>query len=91
MESDEYAVVRNNGGSAVHLGGWRLNAGNPGQDFWFPGVELQPGQECRVYTNEGHPESCGFSFGRGSAIWANSGECGHLYNASGAEVSTYCY
>jgi endonuclease YncB( thermonuclease family) len=91
VESDKYAVVRNNGGSAVNLGGWRLNAGAPGQDFWFPGVELQPGQECRVYTNESHPESCGFSFGSGQALWNNKGDCGHLYDADGAEVSTYCY
>ena len=47
--------------------------------------------KCRVYTNEHHPESCGFSFGSGSAIWNNKGDYGHLYDASGAEVSTYCY
>jgi endonuclease YncB( thermonuclease family) len=91
VESDEYAVVKNTGGSAVNLAGWRLNADDPGQDFWFPDFALQPEQECRVYTNEYHPESCGFSFGKGSAIWNNKGDCGHLYDASGAEVSTYCY
>jgi len=91
VESDEYAVIRNNGGSAVNLGGWRLNAGDPGQDFGFPGIDLGPGQECRVYTNEYHPESCGFNFGSGKAIWNNGGDCGHLYDNTGAEVSTYCY
>ncbi|MCP4537738.1 MAG: hypothetical protein GY832_11375 [Chloroflexi bacterium] len=91
VESDEYAVIRNVGGSPVNLAGWRLNAGNPGQDFGFPGFELQPGQECRVYTNENHPESCGFSFGSGQALWNNSGDCGYLYDANGVEVSTYCY
>jgi hypothetical protein len=90
-ESDEYAIIKNTGGSAVNLGGWRLNAGDEGQDFWFPGFELGPGQECRVYTNESHPESGGFSFGSGSALWNNKGDCGHLYNADGVEVSTYCY
>jgi endonuclease YncB( thermonuclease family) len=91
VESDEYAVIKNTGGSAVNLGGWRLNAGDEGQDFWFPGYELGPGQECRVYTNESHPESGGFSFGSGKAIWNNKGDCGHLYSADGVEVSTYCY
>lgn len=91
VESDEYAVIRNNGGSVVNLNGWRLNAGDPGQDFGFPGFELQPGQECRVYTNQVHPESGGFSFGSGKAIWNNKGDCGHLYDNTGAEVSTYCY
>jgi endonuclease YncB( thermonuclease family) len=91
VESDEYVVIKNVGGSSVNLGGWRLNADDAGQDFVFPNFELQPGQECRVYTNEDHPEWCGFSFHSGSALWANSGECGHLYDPSGAEVSTHCY
>jgi hypothetical protein len=91
VESDEYAVIENLGGSPVNLKGWRLNAGDPGQDFTFPDFELQPGRQCRVYTNEYHPEYCGFSFGSGKAIWNNEGDCGHLYDANGAEVSTYCY
>lgn len=90
-ESDEYAVIKNVGGSPINLAGWRLNADDEGQDFWFPDVVLQPGQECRVYTNEYHPESCGFTFGNGNPIWANGGECGHLYDNTGAEVSQYCY
>jgi endonuclease YncB( thermonuclease family) len=91
VESDEYAVIRNNGGSLVNLAGWRLNAGAPGQDFIFPNFELQPGQECRVYTNEIHPDFCGFSFGSGQALWRNSGDCGYLYDANNNEVSSYCY
>jgi hypothetical protein len=91
VESDEYAVVANVGGTSASIGGWRLNAGDPGQDFVFPSFDLQPGQACRVYTNEYHPEHCGFSFGSGKAIWNNKGDCGHLYDMSGQEVSQYCY
>ena len=81
----------NQGGSPVNLGGWHLNAGDPGQDFWFPAFELAPGQSCWVYTNEDHPETCGFSFDYGRAIWANIGECGYLFDQNGNEVSRYCY
>jgi hypothetical protein len=91
VESDEYAVIQNQGGTAVDLSGWRLNAGDPGQNFIFPPFDLQPGQSCRVYTNEVHPETCGFSFGSGRAIWNNGGDCGYLYDANGNEVSRYCY
>ena len=92
VESDEYAVITNNGGSPVNLGGWRLNAGDQGQDFSFPGIDLQPGQSCRVYTNQVHPDSCGGgTFGSGRAIWNNDGDCGMLYDSTGAEVSRYCY
>jgi hypothetical protein len=91
VESDEYAEIANTGSAPVNLGGWRLNAGDPGQDFIFPSYDLQPGQACRVYTNEVHPESCGFSFGSGKALWNNKGDCGFLYDASGAEAANYCY
>lgn len=91
VESDEYAEIANQGGCSVNLSGWRLNAGDPGQDFVFPAFELQPEQRCRVYTNEHHPEHCGFSYGSGQALWNNGGDCGYLYNPSGAEVSRYCY
>ncbi len=90
-EDDEYAQITNQGGSPVNLAGWRLNAGDDGQDFRFPGFDLAPGQSCRVYTNEHHPESCGFSFGSGKALWNNKGDCGHLYDAQGQEVSSYCF
>lgn len=91
VESDEFVTIKNTSGSPVDLSGWHINAGNPGQDFWFPSFELQPGQECRVYTNEYHPEYCGFSFGNGQALWNNKGDCGYLYDNTGAVVSQYCY
>jgi len=92
VESDEYAEIVNRGGSPVNLAGWRLNAGADGQDFWFPALEIQPGQTCRIYTNESHPESCGgLSFGSGQALWNNKGDCGRLFDSSGTLVSEYCY
>jgi hypothetical protein len=35
------------------------------------GITAQPGQTRRVYANESHLETCGFSFGSGKAIWNN--------------------
>lgn len=90
-ESDEFAELLNQGKVAVNLKGWRLNAGSPSQDFAFPEFVLQAGQTCRVYTNEAHPESGGLSFGSKRALWNNSGDCGYLYDASGAQVFKLCY
>jgi endonuclease YncB( thermonuclease family) len=90
-EPDEYAVIQNAGSTAVNLAGWRLNAGAPGQDFRFPEFLLAPGQACRVYTGEVHPEHCGFSFESDQALWSNDGDCGFLYDASGVAVSRLCY
>jgi hypothetical protein len=90
-ESDEYVVITNVGNAAQNMAGWRLNAEDEGQDFYFPIHTLAPGASCRVYTDEVHSETCGFSFGCGRAIWANEGECGYLYDANGVEVSSWCY
>jgi hypothetical protein len=69
--------------------GYRLYAGDPGQNFTFPSFTLNTGAEVRVYTNRDIPGS--FSFGRGSAIWNNDGDCGYLYDPQGNEVSKKCY
>jgi len=90
-EPDEYCEIRNDGLAAVDLAGWRQNAGSEGQDLIFPSFHLQPGQACCVYTNQVHPETCGFSFGRSGALWRNRGDCGRLYDPTGALVAESCY
>ncbi|MGQ9556206.1 MAG: thermonuclease family protein [Anaerolineae bacterium] len=93
VESDEYVEIANLGDAAQDMAGWRINAGDPGQDFAFPeGFVLGPGQSCRLYTNEIHGDSCaGGTFGSGRAIWNNKGDCGYLYDAGGQIVSERCY
>ena len=91
LESDEFAQITNQGLTAVNLQGWRLNAGDPEQDFYFPNFLLDPGLSCRIYTDENHPEYCGFSFDIGQEIWNNGGDCGYLYDDEGAQASKYCY
>lgn len=89
-EPDEYVEIRNDGGSPVQLQGWTLRD-EANHVFTFPPFQMQPGQVCRVYTNEVHPESCGFSYGSNSAIWNNSGDCADLRDSSGTLADRYCY
>jgi endonuclease YncB( thermonuclease family) len=91
VESDEFVQITNQGSIAVNLLGWRLNAGELEQDFYFPDFLLDPGLSCRIYTDEEHPEHCNFSFRIGQEIWNNGGDCGYLYDDEGAQVSKYCY
>lgn len=91
VESDEYAEIANTGATAVDLTGWRLNAGNPGQDFVFPDYMIGAGQTCRIYTNQTHAESGGFSFASKDPIWNNQGDCGYLYDPQGNLIDDYCY
>ncbi len=72
-EADEYVQILNQGSTAVDLLGWRLVDRADGfPEYTFPSFVLQPQASVRVYTNEEHPESGGFSFQRKSSIWNNS-------------------
>ncbi|MDQ2808273.1 MAG: lamin tail domain-containing protein [Chloroflexota bacterium] len=90
-ESDEYVELHNLTNSPVNLDGWVLRDVYGGQEFTWHGVTLQPGKRIRVYTNEHHAESGGFSFGSGSAIWNNKGDAAELQDANGNVVATFAY
>lgn len=71
-ESDEYVQIRNGGTSVVNLFGWTLlDVSDNAPIFDFPVYEMAPDATARVYTNENHPESGGFSFDRSIAVWDN--------------------
>ena len=94
-EADEYVEIVNFGSGSQELAGWELTDiadGTP--TFPFPSYILDPGGVIRVYTNEIHVESGGFSFGRGSAIWTNDtseADTAGLFDKSGALVSQKSY
>jgi competence protein ComEC len=90
QEPDEYVEIRNAGTNAVQLKGWKLRD-NANIEFRFPEFLMAPGQVCRIYTNEEHPEWCRFNYGRGTAIWTNSGDCATLVDKYGKMVDQYCY
>ena len=91
-EGDEYVEFRNDGANPADLSGWLLISLVGDQRFTFPaGVAITPGQTCRVYTDEFHPEWCGLSFESGVAIWRNSGDEAELRDASGAVIDRYVY
>ena len=94
-EPDEYVEITNQGAVAQDLTGWRLDSERgaaSGQVFHFPaGFVMQPGQVCRVYTDEVHPEWCGLSFGyRRSGVWNNNEpDAAVLFDGDGAVVSRW--
>mgnify|MGYP000103068759 CR=1 FL=1 len=92
-ESDEYVRIVNAGETSVDLSDWSLkDVADGSPTFTFPGYTIAPNETIRVYTNEVHSESGGFSFGRGSSIWANSApDTAALFNAQGQEVSRKSY
>ena len=77
-EPDEYVEIKNVGTLPVDVTGWKLSD-EADHVFVFPLFIMQPGQVCRVYTNQIHEEWCGFSFHETrSAIWNNGGDIATL-------------
>ncbi|WP_433272941.1 choice-of-anchor K domain-containing protein [Actinosynnema sp. CS-041913] len=91
-QSDEYVEIVNRGSAPGDISGWVLGADDAGQDFTFPpGTVLQPGQRIRIYTNEIHPESGGFSYGSKRPIWNDQGDSAKLRDTNGNLVSKFGY
>ena len=90
LEPDEYVEIESMDARRVNLSGWTLRD-NANHIFFFPDYTMQPGEVCRVYTNEDHPEWCGFNYHNASAIWNNTGDCALLRDGSGADADQYCY
>jgi hypothetical protein len=89
-EPNEYVEIRNMDSFAIQLSSWTLRD-IAEHIYTFPPFVMQPGQTCRVYTNEYHPEYCGFNYGYGSAIWNNTGDCAYLRNSASVLIDDYCY
>ena len=89
-EPDEYVEIENDDSFPIQLQNWTLRD-EANHIFTFPSFVIQPNQTCRVYTNEDHPEWCGFNYGSGSAIWNNTGDTAFLRDANGTLIDDYSY
>lgn len=91
-QGDEYLEIKNTGGTAQDISGWRVHAGSTGQDFVFAqGSVLLPGAVARIYTNIDPNKAGSYSFKSKKALWNDAGDLGQLFNASGKSVSEYGY
>lgn len=89
-EPDEIVEIRNYDNVPIKLQDWTLRE-EVDQIFTIPNFVLQPGCVCRIYTNEDHPESCGFSYGSGSEICNNAGDIATLRDKYGTLIDQYSY
>jgi len=94
VEPDEYVVIKNLSTRFQDMTGWVLkNISQPSPPFKFPPYTISPGEIIRVYTDEYHPETGGFTFYYGYGdIWNNdNSNIAVLYDALGNEVSRKSY
>jgi hypothetical protein len=94
VEPDEYVVIKNLSSCYQDVTGWQLkNISKPSPTFKFPPYTISPGEIVRVYTDEYHTETGGFTFYYGYGdIWSNDhADIAVLYDALGNEVSRKSY
>lgn len=89
-QPDEYVQIQNFDSRSINLAGWTLRD-IANHAFIFPEYVIRPGEICRIYTNEDHPEWCSFNYGNNAPIWNNTGDCALLRDGSGTDVDQYCY
>ena len=92
-EADEYVEIANDNIYdifPIQLKDWTLEDEEHNL-FTFPSFLIYPGQTCRVYTNEYHPEWCGFSFGSDTEIWNVPEDHAYLRDAKGTLIANYEY
>lgn len=92
-EGDEHLDFHNASDAPVLLTGWKVISVRGTQIWSFPdGFSMAPGQACRLYTNQLHPEHCGLSWGSSQqAIWRNAGDKAEIRDASGSLIDWFCY
>lgn len=80
---NEILGVRNDGGAAVNISGWRLD-GSKGEDFCIipSGTVLQPGETFTVATGDAQPQGRGYKCGD-KPIWNNDAETIFLRSTDG--------
>ncbi len=94
-ESDEYVVIQNSSKNTIDVSGYIVypaTTGNQGSTFSFPkGSTIKPNSSVRIYTNEIHKETGGYSWGSGRALWSNSGGLAVLKDDKGTKLGEFKY
>ena len=90
-EPGEYVEFQNQGSLPQNMAGWRIASVRGAQTYFFNALTMQPGQICRLYTNEVHPEWCGLSWAKTTAQWNNAGDRANLIDTTGKVVSSIGY
>jgi hypothetical protein len=90
-EPDEYVEITNQGTEPVDITDWTLLDTSGSDAYKWENYVLDPGKSIRVYTNEVHNDTGGFSFNSAGAIWRNGGDVAELRDADGELVSRFAY
>jgi hypothetical protein len=86
----EYIRIENLGGNSADLTNWTLRD-EAEHVSPFPTFTLGAGAYVNVWVKAGTNTATDLYWGRGSAVWNNTGDCAYLRDAGDAPMGTYCY
>jgi len=89
-EPDEYVVIQNMDTQIIQVQNWTIRD-IANHVYTFRSYEMHPGQICRVYTNQDHPEFCSFNYQSSAAIWNNTGDTAYLKDSAGKLIDQFSY
>ena len=83
----EFVRIENSGRAVADMTGWTLRD-EAGHQFTFPAYGLKAGKYVRVWTKTGANTATDLYWGRGQAVWNNTGDCAYLQDSTGKMVDT---
>jgi len=90
QEPNEFIEIRNSSLHSIRLKDWTLRD-IENHVYYFPDYIIHPGQFCRIYTNEYHSGTCGFTFNHPAPIWEDDGDCAFIKDSLGNLVDEFCF
>lgn len=89
--TDEFLVFENTGESALDISGWRVEDA-VGHRYAFPGgTELPAGGSVSLHTGPGSDRGTDLYWGRGTAVWNNTGDTLSVFAADGTLALRHSY
>ena len=92
-ESDpthEHVCVQNHDTIAADLSNWSIQD-LIGHTYTFPEFALNPAMHVRIHTGTGENTATDLYWGRGNAVWNNTGDTVYLYDDARSLVDEYEY
>lgn len=92
----EHVLIANTGSDPVNMTGWTLrdtlqHRRTKPYTFQFPRFTLAGNSTVRIYTGNGTNDQDNLYWGRGWAVWNNTGDTAVLSDAAGGEISRFPY
>lgn len=89
--TDESVAFENASGGPLDISGWRVEDAAGHSHAFPPGTELAAGASITLYSGVGEDTASEVHWGRGSAVWNNTGDTVSVFDAGGALVLRHSY